>query len=79
MGIPQDIEPSSQHLLWQKGPVSFSENNTGSNSYSFCQMGCCEEGSMSCGIPIPKDWTPLEIMRADYPLLVEGREAVYEN
>ena len=34
---------------------------------------------MSCGIPIPKEWSPLEIMRADYPLLVEGRETVYEN
>ena len=38
MGIPQDIAPSSQTLLWQKGPVSFGENNTGSNSYSFCQI-----------------------------------------
>lgn len=26
-----------------------------------------------------KEWSPLEIMRADYPLLVEGRETVYEN
>ena len=34
---------------------------------------------MSCGIPIPKDWSPLEIMKADYPLLVEGRESVYED
>ena len=45
----------------------------------FCQKGNCEEGSMSCGVPIPKEWSPLEIMRADYPLLVERRETVYEN
>jgi len=34
---------------------------------------------MSCGVPIPKEWSPLEIMSADYPLLVERRETVYEN
>lgn len=65
--------------IWQKlyefDPVLFSPKLTG----PFCQRGCCEEGAMSCGIPIPKDWSPLEIMRADYPLLVEGREAVYED
>ena len=65
--------------IWQKlyefDPVLFSPKLTG----PFCQRGCCEEGAMSCGIPIPKDWSPLEIMKADYPLLVEGREAVYEN
>ena len=46
-------------------PVLFSPKLTG----PFCQKGCCEEGSIACGIPIPKDWTPLEIMREDYPLL----------
>ena len=61
--------------LYEFDPVLFSPKLTG----PFCQRGCCEEGSMSCGIPIPKDWSPLEIMRADYPLLVEGREAVYED
>ena len=65
--------------IWQKlyefDPVLFSPKLTG----PFCQRGCCEEGTMSCGIPIPKEWSPLEIMKADYPLLVEGREAVYEN
>ena len=65
--------------IWQKlfefDPVLFSPKIAG----PFCQRGCCEEGSMSCGIPIPKDWSPLEIMRADYPLLVEGRKAVYED
>ena len=65
--------------IWQKlyefDPVLFSPKLTG----PFCQRGCCEEGSMSCGIPIARDWSPLEIMRADYPLLVEGREAVYED
>ena len=65
--------------IWQKlyefDPVLFSPKLTG----PFCQRGTCEEGSMSCGIPIPKEWTPLEIMKADYPLLVEGKETVYEN
>ena len=65
--------------IWQKlyefDPVLFSPKLTG----PFCQRGCCEEGTMSCGIPIPKEWSPLEIMKADYPLLVEGREAVYED
>ena len=65
--------------IWQKlyefDPVLFSPKLTG----PFCQKGNCEEGSMSCGVPIPKEWSPLEIMRADYPLLVEGRETVYEN
>ena len=58
--------------IWQKlyefDPVLFSPKLTG----PFCQRGCCEEGTMSCGIPIPKEWSPLEIMKADYPLLVEG-------
>lgn len=52
--------------IWQKlyefDPVLFSPKLTG----PFCQRGCCEEGAMSCGIPIPKDWSPLEIMKADY-------------
>ena len=65
--------------IWQKlyeyDPVLFSPKLTG----PFCQRRCCEEGSMTCGIPIPKDWSPLEIMRTDYPLLIEGRETIYEN
>ena len=72
------IYPETKRLrkkLYEFDPVLFSPKLTG----PFCQRGCCEEGAMSCGIPIPKEWSPLEIMRADYPLLVEGREAVYEN
>lgn len=70
------IQEAAQNMVFAaRLPVLFSPKLTG----PFCQRGCCEEGAMSCGIPIPKDWSPLEIMKADYPLLVEGREAVYEN
>lgn len=65
--------------IWQKlyefDPVLFSPKLTG----PFCQKGSCEEGPMSCGNPIQKRLSPLEILKTDYPLLIEGRKAVYEN
>lgn len=68
-------EKAAFAIPYEFDPVLFSPKLTG----PFCQRGGCEEGSMSCGIPIPTGWTPLEILRADYPRLIEGRVAVYEN
>lgn len=41
------------------------------NSGPFCMNGPCKEGRMSCAKPINKTWTPLEIIKEDFPLLVK--------
>lgn len=38
----------------------------------FCMNGPCKEGKMCCGKPINKAWSPMDIIKADFPLLVEG-------
>lgn len=64
---------------WQKlydyDPILFASKLTG----PFCQKGKCKEGTMSCKHPISKGYLPLEILRADYPLLLERRAKLNEN
>ena len=38
---------------------------------AFCQRGRCEEGAMTCKMPMPRTMGPVEILRQDYPLLYE--------
>ena len=37
----------------------------------FCMNGPCKEGKMCCGKPINKAWSPMDIIKADFPLLIE--------
>jgi thymidylate synthase (FAD) len=41
------------------------------NAGPFCMNGPCKEGKMCCGKPIDKTWTPMEIIKEDFPLLVK--------
>ena len=38
----------------------------------FCTDGPCLEGKMSCKQPLPKNASPAEIIKTDFPLLVKG-------
>lgn len=51
--------------LYKRSPEMFS------NSGPFCMNGNCKEGKMSCGRPLNKSWTPLEIIKEDFPLLMK--------
>lgn len=53
--------------LYKLDPIFFAPDTTG----PFCQRGTCKEGKMSCGRPIDKTMTPIEILHADFPLLYE--------
>lgn len=33
----------------------------------FCMDGSCPEGKMTCGRRVPSDWTPEDILKADFP------------
>lgn len=37
----------------------------------FCMNGPCKEGKMCCGKPIDKTWTPMDIIKEDFPLIAE--------
>lgn len=52
--------------LYNLDPVFFAPSVTG----PFCQRGCCKEGKMTCGKPIDKKFTPSELLKTDFPLLV---------
>lgn len=52
------------HLYFLSSAM-FSPETTG----PFCMRGNCKEGKMSCGRPIPADWTPRQILCADFPKL----------
>lgn len=54
--------------LYELAPAMFSPATTG----PFCMKDGCKEGKMTCGNKIPADWTPTEIIKADFPLLAEG-------
>lgn len=41
------------------------------NAGPFCMNGPCKEGKMCCGKPINKQWSPMEIIKEDFPLLVK--------
>ena len=49
------------------------------NSGPFCMNGPCKEGKMSCGRLINKAWSPLEIIKADFPLLAEKEVVSHEG
>jgi thymidylate synthase (FAD) len=58
--------------IWQElfslSPVLFAPVLTG----PFCQMDKCLEGKMTCGRKLSADITPEDILKADYPALMEG-------
>jgi thymidylate synthase (FAD) len=37
------------------------------NCGPFCMRGSCPEGKMACGAPIDREWTPEDILKADFP------------
>lgn len=37
----------------------------------FCMNGPCKEGAMTCKRPIDRTWTPEDIIKEDFPLLLE--------
>lgn len=41
------------------------------NSGPFCMNGPCKEGKMTCKRPINKTWTPEDIIKADFPEVLE--------
>lgn len=43
----------------------------------FCMNGPCKEGTMTCKRPINRDWTPEDIIKEDFPLLL--KEVKNEN
>lgn len=58
--------------IWQElyslSPVLFAPSQAG----PFCQMDKCLEGKMTCGKKLAADMTPENILRVDYPALLEG-------
>lgn len=59
--------------IWQRlynlSPTLFDPELTG----PFCQTGFCKEDKMSCNHPISKLFTPADILKTDYPILLERR------
>lgn len=41
------------------------------NCGPFCMNGPCKEGKMTCGRPINKTWTPEDIIKSDFPEVLE--------
>lgn len=54
--------------LYALSPALFSPSQTG----PFCQMDKCLEGKMTCGQKLVATMTPENILRNDYPVLLEG-------
>lgn len=58
--------------IWQElytlSPALFAPGLTG----PFCQQDKCLEGKMTCGKKLKADMTPEAILKADYPVLLEG-------
>ena len=65
--------------IWQKlyklSPILFAPDLTG----PFCQRSICMEKQMSCKNPISKIWTPSDILKADYPLLIRKEVSSHED
>lgn len=57
--------------IWQRlyklSPILFAPNLTG----PFCQRGSCMEKQMSCKKSISELYTPTDILKTDYPLLIQ--------
>ncbi len=58
--------------IWQElytlSPALFAPGLTG----PFCQQDKCLEGKMTCGRKIDADMMPEDLLKADYPALLEG-------
>ena len=54
--------------LYELSPVLFSPGTAG----AFYQRGKCEEGKMTCGKPLSKEFKPVDILQEDFPMLMEG-------
>lgn len=58
--------------IWQElyalSPALFAPGLTG----PFCQQDKCLEGKMTCGNKLAAELTPEDILKADYPALMEG-------
>ena len=65
--------------LWQRlyklSPILFAPDLTG----PFCQRGSCMEKQMSCKDPISKIWTPADILKEDYPLLIRKEVSSHKD
>jgi len=57
--------------LWEQlfglSKTMFSPESTG----MFCLKGACQEGAMFCGGVLEKGLTPTDILKLDFPLLME--------
>ena len=53
--------------LYELSPSLFSRVTTG----PFCMQGACREGKMACKSPLWPEATPTEILKTDFPLLME--------
>lgn len=54
--------------LWHLCPSLFSDCGP------FCMNGACQEGKMSCGCPIDKEYLPEGILQKDFPLVRRSHE-----
>ena len=65
--------------IWQRlhklSPILFAPDLTG----PFCQRGSCMEKQMSCKDPISKIWTPADILKEDYPLLIRKEVSSHKD
>ena len=65
--------------IWQRlhklSPILFAPDLTG----PFCQRGSCMEKQMSCQNPISKLWTPADILKEDYPLLIRKEVSSHKD
>lgn len=71
--------PETRYVLykiWQElfdtpnGDLLFGSDCAGAG----CQVSKCLEGHMSCGKPLPKDATPTDLIKLEFPLLCEGQK-----
>lgn len=59
------------YRIWEElykteyGELLFNSRNTGAG----CQTAMCHEGHMSCKDPLPKEATPTELIKMEFPLL----------
>lgn len=51
--------------LYKLSPEMFAKSGP------FCMNGPCKEGKMCCGKPINKDWSPMDIINEDFPLIAK--------
>lgn len=49
------------------------------NAGPFCMNGPCKEGKMGCKYPMNKEFTPIDFLMQDYPLLYKNREELERN